>query len=189
MYSFDYERPSGVSEAASAIGEDDRFLAGGQTLIPTLKLRLAEAGKLVDLSRISDLKGISANGSELTIGAMTRHADVAASTEVKSAISVMLRCATAVQSGDRSRIMIRPRIIRPPLSAWVRPFIPTSAAFRLRISSSTCLKPHWKTGKSLPRSPSRFRKQQATRNSRTRHPVLHSPESLSPSRQMAFVLL
>lgn len=89
MYSFDYERPSGVNEAVSAIGEDDKFLAGGQTLLPTLKLRLAQAGKLVDLGGIADLKGISVSGSEVSIGAMTRHVDVANSADVKSAIPAL----------------------------------------------------------------------------------------------------
>lgn len=96
MYSFDYERPSGVNEAASAIGEDDKFLAGGQTLIPTLKLRLAQPGKLVDLGGISELKGISVNGSELSIGAMTRHADVANSADVKSAIPALAHLASHI---------------------------------------------------------------------------------------------
>jgi len=72
MYSFDYERPSGVNEAVSAIGEDDKFLAGGQTLLPTLKLRLAQAGKLVDLGGIAELKGISVSGSEVSIGAIAK---------------------------------------------------------------------------------------------------------------------
>ncbi|MFC4270495.1 carbon monoxide dehydrogenase [Sneathiella chungangensis] len=96
MYSFDYERPSGVNEAASAIGEDDKFLAGGQTLIPTLKLRLAQPGKLVDLSGISELKGISVNGSELSVGAMTRHVDVADSADVKSAIPALAQLASHI---------------------------------------------------------------------------------------------
>lgn len=96
MYSFDYERPSGVNEAASAIGEDDKFLAGGQTLIPTLKLRLAQPGKLVDLSGISELKGISVNGSELSVGAMTRHVDVADSADVKSAIPALAHLASHI---------------------------------------------------------------------------------------------
>ncbi|MCF8468911.1 MAG: xanthine dehydrogenase family protein subunit M [Sneathiella sp.] len=96
MYSFDYERPSGINEAASALGEDDKFLAGGQTLIPTLKLRLAQAGKLVDLGGIAELKGISSNGSELSIGAMTRHADVANSADVKSAIPALAALASHI---------------------------------------------------------------------------------------------
>ncbi|WP_373085344.1 xanthine dehydrogenase family protein subunit M [Sneathiella sp.] len=89
MYSFDYERPTGTNEAASTIGADDRFLAGGQTLIPTLKLRLSQVDKLVDLGGIEELRGISTNGSELTIGAMTTHVTVANSAEVKSAIPAL----------------------------------------------------------------------------------------------------
>jgi|TARA_R100000005_G_scaffold33903_1_gene15508 carbon-monoxide dehydrogenase medium subunit len=96
MYSFDYVRPSGISEAASAMGEDDRFLAGGQTLLPTLKLRLAQADKLVDLGAIADLKGISVSGSEITIGAMTRHADVASSADVKSALPALAHLASGI---------------------------------------------------------------------------------------------
>ncbi|TNE40050.1 MAG: xanthine dehydrogenase family protein subunit M [Alphaproteobacteria bacterium] len=89
MYSFDYERPSGVNEAASALGEDDKFLAGGQTLLPTLKLRLSQVDKLVDLGAIGELKGIAKSGSELTIGAMTTHVTVANSGDVKSAIPAL----------------------------------------------------------------------------------------------------
>ncbi len=96
MYSFDYVRPSGITEAAGAAGENDRFLAGGQTLLPTLKLRLSEADKLIDLGGIPDLKGISVSGSEVTIGAMTRHADVAGSAEVKSAIPALAHLASLI---------------------------------------------------------------------------------------------
>lgn len=96
MYSFDYERPSGVNDAAASLGEDDKILAGGQTLLPTLKLRLAQAGKLVDLSGIDELKGISSSGSELSIGAMTRHVDVADSAEVKAAIPALADLASHI---------------------------------------------------------------------------------------------
>ncbi|MDF2368396.1 xanthine dehydrogenase family protein subunit M [Sneathiella sp.] len=96
MYSFDYERPSGVNEAVSAVGEDDKFLAGGQTLLPTLKLRLAQADKLIDLGGIAELKGISVSGSELSIGAMTRHVDVANSADVKSAIPALSHLASHI---------------------------------------------------------------------------------------------
>lgn len=89
MYSFDYERPSGVSNAAGSLGEDDKFLAGGQSLLPTLKLRLAQVDKLVDLGGISELKGISANGIEVSIGAMETHAAVANSSEVRAAIPAL----------------------------------------------------------------------------------------------------
>lgn len=96
MYSFDYERPSGVSDAAAAIGEDDKFLAGGQTLLPTLKLRLSQVGKLIDLAGIGDLQGITANDREISIGAMTRHVDVADSVDVKSSIPALAHLAAHI---------------------------------------------------------------------------------------------
>ncbi len=96
MYSFEYERPSGVSEAAAAIGEDDKYLAGGQSFLPTLKLRLAQVDKLVDLAGISELKGISMSGGELSIGAMTTHATVATSSDVKSSIPALAKLAAHI---------------------------------------------------------------------------------------------
>ncbi|OUR77289.1 carbon monoxide dehydrogenase [Alphaproteobacteria bacterium 46_93_T64] len=89
MYSFDYERPSGINEAVGAIGEDDKFLAGGQSFLPTLKLRLAQVDKLVDLSGIAELNGISVGGGEVSIGAMTTHGAVATSSDVRSAIPAL----------------------------------------------------------------------------------------------------
>lgn len=96
MYSFDYERPSGVNDAAGAVGEDDKFLAGGQSLLPTLKLRLAQVDKLVDLGGIAELKGISASGNEVSIGAMTTHAEVANSADVKNAIPALADLASNI---------------------------------------------------------------------------------------------
>jgi len=96
MYSFDYERPSGISEAAGALGEDDKILAGGQSLLPTLKLRLAQVGKLVDLGGIADLKGISVSGGEVSIGAMTTHGAVANSADVRGAIPALADLAAGI---------------------------------------------------------------------------------------------
>ncbi len=96
MYSFDYERPSGIDAAASAVGEDDKYLAGGQSFLPTLKLRLAQVDKLVDLGGISDLVGISVSGSEVTIGAMTTHAAVADSADVRNAIPALADMASNI---------------------------------------------------------------------------------------------
>ncbi|MFT6557546.1 FAD binding domain-containing protein [Sneathiella sp.] len=96
MYSFDYERPSGINDAAGMTGEDDKFLAGGQSLLPTLKLRLAQVDKLVDLGGISELKGISANGGEVSIGAMVTHAEVATSADVKNAIPALADLASRI---------------------------------------------------------------------------------------------
>jgi carbon-monoxide dehydrogenase medium subunit len=76
---FDYARPSSVAEAVSALaaaGEDAKVLAGGQSLIPVLRLRLAYPSTVVDVGRIDELKGVSDDGDAIVIGAMTTHHDV-----------------------------------------------------------------------------------------------------------------
>ncbi|WP_136443607.1 FAD binding domain-containing protein [Pacificoceanicola onchidii] len=79
MYAFDVVRPSSLDEAVAALGEEDaQALSGGQTLIPTLKQRLAMPSKLVSLTGIADLQGVSADGGTITIGGATPHATVAA---------------------------------------------------------------------------------------------------------------
>ncbi|MCH8097215.1 MAG: FAD binding domain-containing protein, partial [Proteobacteria bacterium] len=100
MYDFNYHRPSSLAEAASllASAEDGTLLAGGHTLIPTLKLRLARPSDVIDLSGIAELSGIKVDGGKVTIGAMTRHADVAASAEVREAIPAL--AALAGMIGD-----------------------------------------------------------------------------------------
>ncbi len=87
MYAFDYVRADSIGEAAAAASQDSdaRFLAGGQTLIPTLKQRLAKPGRLVDLARIADLRGIHKQGNAFGIGAMATHAEVAAHAEIAAA--------------------------------------------------------------------------------------------------------
>ncbi len=88
MYNFTYHRPSSVADAAKTVqgAEEGKLVAGGMTLIPTLKQRLAKPSDLVDLGRIAELKGIKKEGTTIVIGAMTKHADVAGSDVVKSAI-------------------------------------------------------------------------------------------------------
>lgn len=100
MYDFNYQAPKSLAEAVAAIGsaEDGKLLAGGMTLIPTLKQRLAQPSDLVDLGQIAELKGISRSGATVTIGAMTTHAEVAASPEVKAAIPAL--AALADNIGD-----------------------------------------------------------------------------------------
>jgi carbon-monoxide dehydrogenase medium subunit len=79
MYSFDIERPTTVADAVTALGADEaQALGGGQTLIPTLKQRLASPSALVSLSGVSEMQGITASGGSLTIGGATNHASVAA---------------------------------------------------------------------------------------------------------------
>ena len=80
MYAFDFERPSTVAEAVAALKtEEAQALGGGQTLIPTMKQRLASPSTLVSLGGIAEMKGISSAGGVVTIGAGTTHAEVAAS--------------------------------------------------------------------------------------------------------------
>src|SRR5262245_10793815 len=88
MYEFTYHRPASVADAAAllAANADAKLLAGGQTYLPTLKQRLAQPTDLIDLGRITELKGIKEEGGGLTIGAMARHADVAHSDVVKRVI-------------------------------------------------------------------------------------------------------
>jgi carbon-monoxide dehydrogenase medium subunit len=88
MYEFNFQNPGSVADAVAALkgAEDGKFMAGGQTLIPTLKQRLASPSDVIDLGKIGELQGISQEGDRLVIGAMTRHGDVAASEAVRSMI-------------------------------------------------------------------------------------------------------
>ena len=100
MYNFELQKPDSVASAAAMLAKSGgRALAGGQSLIAAMKLRLAQPGTLVDLSGIADMKGIRKEGDALVIGAMTRHAEVAASPEVKRAIPALAALAEVV--GDR----------------------------------------------------------------------------------------
>jgi carbon-monoxide dehydrogenase medium subunit len=100
MYAFTFERPSSVAEAAKqAAAGGTKLLAGGQTLLASMKLRLANPEKLVDLGAIAELAGIRREGQALVIGAMTRHADVAGSAEVRSAIPALAELANGI--GDK----------------------------------------------------------------------------------------
>ena len=77
---FDYVAPATLGEALSLLaeaGDEGKILAGGQSLIPVLKLRLAAPGKVIDLGKIQELRGISEDGDRLVIGAMTPHHEVA----------------------------------------------------------------------------------------------------------------
>jgi carbon-monoxide dehydrogenase medium subunit len=91
MYAFEYHRPSTLAEAASLLkgASDGKLLAGGHTLLPTLKQRLAQPSDLVDLGAVAELKGIRQDGNQLVIGAMTPHAEVAGSQVVRSMIPAL----------------------------------------------------------------------------------------------------
>jgi len=91
MYEFEYHRPQGLDDVRAQLesGDDALVLAGGMTLIPTLKQRLARPSALIDLSGIEGLKGIEVTGDAVTVGAMTPHADVAESPDVQKAIPAL----------------------------------------------------------------------------------------------------
>ncbi|MFQ5954247.1 MAG: FAD binding domain-containing protein [Kiloniellales bacterium] len=95
MYNFAYHRPTSLAEAAERLGAaaEGQLLAGGQTLLPTLKQRLANPSDVIDLAAIAELKGIRVDGGNLVIGAMTAHAEVAASPEVTGSIPALAQLA------------------------------------------------------------------------------------------------
>lgn len=86
MYTFDYHRPATVRDAQGLLTEGAKLLAGGQTLIPTMKQRLANPSAIVDLGSIAELSGIQQSGGTLVIGAMTTHAEIAESKVVRAAL-------------------------------------------------------------------------------------------------------
>jgi len=96
MYAFNYQRPASVTDAKAALSGDARFLAGGQSLIQAMKLRLSSSETLVDLSAIKDLKSIKMDGANLVIGAMTTHAEVAMSADVKRACPALAELAGGI---------------------------------------------------------------------------------------------
>ena len=95
MYNFSYEKVNSLDEAVKVMkgAEDGKFLAGGQTMLPTMKHRLAGPSDLIDLSGIKELRGITSDESSVTIGAMVTHATVACSSEVKEAIPALAKLA------------------------------------------------------------------------------------------------
>ena len=92
MYGFTYHRPQSVTDATQLLASNPeaKVLAGGHTLIPTMKLRLASPKAIIDLSQVTELRGIERKGNALVVGAMTTHADVAGSSVVRSAIPALV---------------------------------------------------------------------------------------------------
>ncbi|WP_118181843.1 FAD binding domain-containing protein [Paraburkholderia phosphatilytica] len=101
MYSFDYQRATEPKDAVSALQADSdaKFLAGGQSLLPTMRLRLAQPSKLIDVTRIAAMKAIRVDGQTVSIGAAVCHADVAANADVARALPGLAFLAS--QIGDR----------------------------------------------------------------------------------------
>jgi aerobic carbon-monoxide dehydrogenase medium subunit len=95
MYNFTFHRPETLRQAVNLLtkNEEAKLLAGGHTLLPTMKLRLAGPPHLIDLSRVEGLAGIALAGRSITIGAMTRHVDVHTSPVVQEHAPVLAKLA------------------------------------------------------------------------------------------------
>ena len=128
---FDYVAPTTVDEAVAALaqaGEDAKVIAGGQSLMPVLRLRLAAPTTLVDLGRIDELRGVREDGDALVIGSMTTYYDAAAQSACRQA------CATAQR--------------RPPAPSPTRrsgTAAPSAAGWRTPIRRVTCAHPCWRS--------------------------------------------
>jgi len=98
MYAFDYHRPQSLADAVKLLGatKDAKLLAGGHTLIPTMKQRLASPKAIIDLCAIAELRGITKRGNALAIGAMTTHDAVARSADVAAAIPGLCKLAGGI---------------------------------------------------------------------------------------------
>src|ERR1700674_5512470 len=100
MYAFEYQRAKSVADAAAALAKTGgKALAGGQSLVGAMKLRLANPGTVIDIGGIAELKVIKQDGAAVVIGAMSTHADVASSAVVKKAIPALAALAEGI--GDR----------------------------------------------------------------------------------------
>jgi carbon-monoxide dehydrogenase medium subunit len=99
MYRFDYEKPTSLDAAAAAVAAGGQALAGGQTLLASMKQRLMQPDKLIDLSSLKDIQGICMDKDALVIGAMTRHQAVASNADVKEHIPALARLAGGI--GDK----------------------------------------------------------------------------------------
>lgn len=95
--SFTYQKVKSVEEAIAALKDSDsKILAGGHSLIPTMKLRLNSPSKLIDIGGISTLKGIKESGNEIVIGAATTHAEISSSKVIQSKLNLFAQTASAI---------------------------------------------------------------------------------------------
>jgi aerobic carbon-monoxide dehydrogenase medium subunit len=99
MYAFELERPTSTAEAVRLASNGGRPLAGGQTLLAAMKLRLTSAETLVDLGSIAELSTIKRDGEAFVVGAMARHVDVATHAELKAGLPALADLAERI--GDR----------------------------------------------------------------------------------------
>ena len=104
MKSFNYHAPKDVKDASKLASSSSAFLAGGMTTIPSMKLGLASYKDVIDIKNIKKLSGIKVSGKTVTIGATTKHVEVATSKDVKKAIPCLLYTSPSPRDGLLSRM-------------------------------------------------------------------------------------
>ena len=130
MTAMHYHRPTSVADAVKLLGEhaDDKLLAGGQSMLPSLKMGLLSTDGFIDLGGIKELKGISVDGAGVRIGAMTTHAEVAASKEVQAKIPALAALAAGIGTSGMpiaSQIALMSAAGAPIAPASPQPFTPS----------------------------------------------------------------
>jgi carbon-monoxide dehydrogenase medium subunit len=93
---FDYERASSVDDAIAKLAGGGKLIAGGHSLVPLMKLRLSEPGRLIDIAKIPGLSGIRENGGAIEIGAITTHHEIASSTLLRDTCPMLAEAAAEI---------------------------------------------------------------------------------------------
>jgi aerobic carbon-monoxide dehydrogenase medium subunit len=163
MQAFQFAQAASAADAARAAAGGAKLLAGGQSLLPTMRMGLATPETVVDLGALADLRGITVANGVVKIGAMTTHATVAASAEVQKAIPALADLAGRI--GDRQ---VRNRGTLGGSLANNDPAACYPAASPQTTSSRVCTKPHWPRARSSPPSASRCPRRPAGRSSNSR---------------------
>ena len=196
--SFDYSSPTTIDEALSLLtehGENAKLLAGGHSLLPLMKLRFAQPTHVVDLRRISSLRGIRRESAALIIGAMTTYSELAASAEVRDAAPMIADAAS--QIGDpqvRNRGTIGGSLAHADPSADLpavilalgATMVAVGPAGRRTIHAASFLPPRSLRTRSSPRFAYRYRRRGPAARTRSIHtPRAASPSSVSPRRSIS----
>lgn len=154
MNSFDYRRATSAAQATAWLREDPdaKLLAGGQSLLAAIKLRLAAPSLLIDLQGMPELQAIREDGQGVWIGAMCTHASAAASPLVRKRLPMIARLAQGIadqQVRNRGTMGDRwPTQTRPPAGLrvcwrWVESFVPTGVKSRRTIIFAACSRQRW----------------------------------------------
>ena len=195
MYNFEFTNPNTVEDAVKALAsEGAQALGGGQTLLPTMKQRLASPEVLVSLSGVAEMKGVCAGDGAIAIGGATTHADVAS--EAASAYPAL--AALAGNIGDpavRNRGTIGGSLANNdpaacyPAGHWARAqrSRPISAKLLRMTISKGCLRRRLRKAKSSPACPSQSQRPRTIKSSNNPPRALRWSVSLSPNTPMACV--